>query len=162
MSPPANTADQAREQAPARSKPTLDEARSLTDAVRDLIMRARRKHRATEQNSDHGRVSVLFCLAKAGPVRASDLSKDIMLDLSTVSRHLRVLETEGLVAKTADPDDKRAFRLELTEAGTQFVHDFWQARIHDVLGALDGWTAEEVNTLTTLLRRFVRDTEGCI
>jgi DNA-binding MarR family transcriptional regulator len=154
MSSPVNTA--------ASAKPTLDEVRALTDAVRELILRARHKHRAAEPNSEHGRLSVLFCLAKVGPVRASDLSKDVMLDLSTVSRHLRALETEGLVAKTADPDDKRAFRLELSEAGSAFVHEFWQARMRDMLGALDGWSPEEVNTLTDLLRRFVRDTEGCI
>jgi DNA-binding MarR family transcriptional regulator len=144
------------------AKPTPDQASALADVVRELMIRGHRKHRAAEQSSEHGRLSVLFRLAKTGPVRASDLSKDIMLDLSTVSRHLRALEAEGLVAKSADPDDKRAYRLELSEAGTAFVHEFWQARIRSVHGALADWTAEDVNTLTNLLGRFVRDTEGCI
>jgi MarR family transcriptional regulator for hemolysin len=37
----------------------------------------------------------------------------------TLTRHLDQLEAEGLVRRTADPDDRRAVRVEPTEAGRE-------------------------------------------
>ncbi|MBS2964913.1 MarR family transcriptional regulator [Actinocrinis puniceicyclus] len=141
--------------------PTTEDVYALTNAMRGLILQAKNNHRALEKSSDHGRVSVLFILSKVGPMRASALAKDASLDLSTISRHLRTLEEEGYIAKTADPDDKRAFQVGLTERGHDFVRQFWRDRVNAVRDALSEWTADDVRALTRLLDRFVRDTEGC-
>ena len=146
---------------PANPATTVAEVEGLNEALRDLFFQAKQRHRQLEQTSDHGRVSVLFMLAKHGPMRASSLAKESSLDLSTVSRHLRTLELEGHVAKSADPDDKRAFQVGLTERGHDFVQEFWRTRVATVHEALSGWTGDDVRALTDLLDRFVRDTEGC-
>jgi DNA-binding MarR family transcriptional regulator len=143
--------------------PSLADARALTDVVRDLFMLAKQRHRQThDQTTDHGRISVLLCLKRQGPARVSDLSREISLDQSTTSRHVRTLEEEGLLAKSADPDDKRAWRVQLTEAGTAHIDQLWDSRVREVADALGTWTTEDVHTLTDLLRRFVCDTEGRI
>jgi len=141
---------------------TLADVDGLNSALRDMMLRAKRRHRNLEQTSDHGRISVLFVLSRQGPMRASDLAREVMLDLSTVSRHLRVLEDDGRVARSADPDDKRAFQVGVTERGHDFVREFWHNRVTAVLGALSDWTGDDVRALTDLLDRFVRDTEGCL
>ena len=82
-----------------------------------------------------------------------------MLDLSTVSRHVAALEGEGLLLKSADPADKRACRVELTDAGVAHITQLWESRINSVRAILQDWPAEDVRTLTSLLARFVRDTE---
>jgi DNA-binding MarR family transcriptional regulator len=164
------TARHARQAAPAASaEPTLEDVNELVVSLREMFMQAKNRQRAHEQTSDHGRVSVLFVLSKLGAMRASALAKEIMLDLSTVSRHLRALEDEGYVAKTADAEDKRAFLVELTQRGHDFVQEFWRNRVAAIHTALTGatpsgtmWSADDVRALTTLLDRFVRDTEGCI
>jgi DNA-binding MarR family transcriptional regulator len=142
---------------------TLTDIGALNTALRGLMMQAKKRHRNLEQTSDHGRISVLFVLAKQGPMRASELARETELDLSTVSRHLRVLEDDGQVVKSADPDDKRAFQVGVTERGHDFVQQFWNSRTAEIHGALSssGWTADDVRALTELLHRFVRDTEGC-
>ncbi len=153
-----------REPAPAQhgaAAPTVADVRELSDAIRSLFMQAKNRHRAMEKTPDHGRVSVLFVLSKAGPMRASALAKEAALDLSTVSRHLRTLEEEGYVARSADPDDKRAFQVGVTERGHDFVERFWCERATAIRDALSAWTADDVHALTKLLDRFVRDTEGC-
>ena len=149
---------------PAATGATVDDVGALTAALRGLMMQAKQRHRSLEQTSDHGRVSVLFVLGKQGPMRASALAKEVALDLSTVSRHLRTLEDEGQVAKSADPDDKRAFQVGLTERGHDFVREFWRARVATVHEALteSDWSADEVRSLSKLLDKFVRDTEGCM
>ncbi len=148
---------------PPSPSATLADVDGLNAALRDLMVRAKRRHRNLEQTSDHGRIAVLFVLVRHGPMRASDLAREVSLDLSTVSRHLRVLEEDGRVAKSADPDDKRAFQVGATERGHDFVEQFWNDRAAEIQGALSsaGWTGGDVRAFTELLHRFVRDTEGC-
>ena len=143
---------------------SMRDVNELIEAVRSVMIQAKNRHRTMEQTSEHGRVSVLFMLSKLGPMRASALAKECMLDLSTVSRHLRALEDEGHVDKSADPDDKRAFQVGLTERGHDFVREFWRARVATVHEALteSDWRADEVRVLAKLLDKFVRDTEGCM
>lgn len=148
----------------ASAPPSVQDVNELIEAVRSMMMQAKNRHRTMEQSGEHGRVSVLFVLSKLGPIRPSALAKECMLDLSTVSRHLRALEDEGHVVKSGDPDDKRAFQVGLTERGHDFVQQFWRARVASVHTALadSAWSADEVRALATLLERFVRDTEGCM
>jgi DNA-binding MarR family transcriptional regulator len=148
----------------APAEPSMQDVVGLIESVRSMMMQARNRHRTMEQSGEHGRVAVLFVLGKLGPMRASALAKECMLDLSTVSRHLRALEDEGHVAKSADPDDKRAFQVGLTERGHDFVQEFWRARVASVHTALaeSAWSADEVRSLAKLLDKFVRDTEGCM
>jgi DNA-binding MarR family transcriptional regulator len=162
--PAAGTPTAASAASASSAAPSIQDVDDLIAAVRSVMIQAKNRHRSMEQTSDHGRVSVLFVLSKLGPMRASALAKECMLDLSTVSRHLRVLEDEGHVDKSADPDDKRAFQLGLTERGHDFVREFWRARVATVHEALteSDWSADEVRSLSKLLDKFVRDTEGCM
>jgi DNA-binding MarR family transcriptional regulator len=148
---------------PADNEPAaVADVTELNLALRSLFMQAKSRHRQMDANSDQGKLAVLFTLAKTGPIRASALAKETSLDLSTVSRHLRGLEEDGQIEKTADPDDKRAFVVGITRQGDAFVHEFMDKRTAQVHTALADWTAYDVRTLASLLARFVRDTEGFI
>jgi len=61
---------------------------------------------------------VLAALADQGEVRAADVKDRTTLDKMQVSRALARLEAAGLVARAADPDDGRAWRVRLLPAGT--------------------------------------------
>lgn len=140
--------------------PTFAEVEQLTHAVRELFMQAKARHRQMAQHTDQGRLTVLFTLAKVGPMRPSTLAKEIHLDLSTVSRHLRQLEDEGMIAKTADAGDKRALQVELTDQGSKLARQYMKERVEQVQAALGHWAAQDVTLLTDLLHRFVGDIEG--
>jgi DNA-binding MarR family transcriptional regulator len=62
---------------------------------------------------------VLYALSTAPPegLRISDLNDDVLLTQPGLSRLIARLETAGLVERDADPDDGRASRIRLTEAG---------------------------------------------
>ena len=145
---------------PTPPGPTFGQVEQLTHAVRELFMQAKARHRQMAQHNDQGRLTVLFTLEKTGPMRPSTLAKEIHLDLSTVSRHLRQLEDEGMIAKTTDVDDKRAFQVELTALGSKTVRQYMKERVEQVQAALGRWTAQDVTLLTDLLHRFVGDIEG--
>ena len=92
-----------------------------------------------------------------GPLRASDLAGLLELDLSTVSRQVRLLEDAGLVSRSADPSDGRAHLLALSPAGRSALDAARRAR-HAVLErAMDSWTTQERHRLLELLERLAAD-----
>jgi DNA-binding MarR family transcriptional regulator len=103
---------------------------------------------------DHSVHVVLFVLRCNGALRLSDLAAKLELDASTASRHVRSLEQLGLVRRSADPDDGRAFRVELTERGAEEWEAASKRRMLLLAQAMDGWTEEDIETFERLMTRF--------
>ncbi|MBB5936942.1 MarR family winged helix-turn-helix transcriptional regulator [Streptomyces zagrosensis] len=97
---------------------------------------------------------LLARLNDVGQVRATDLASYFGVGKATMSRQLRALETLGLIARAPDPDDGRAWLVQLTEEGrTRFT------RVRGGLRAryaqrLEGWNRAEVAELARLLHRL--------
>ena len=63
---------------------------------------------------------VLYALSNApNGLRITELGNDVLLTQPGVSRLIARLEGAGLVERVDDPDDGRACRIRLTEAGTR-------------------------------------------
>jgi DNA-binding MarR family transcriptional regulator len=63
---------------------------------------------------------VLYALSSApAGVRISELQEDVLLTQPGMSRLIARLEARSLVERTDDPDDGRACRIRLTEAGAR-------------------------------------------
>ncbi len=62
-------------------------------------------------------------IADARPLRLNDLATRIGTSAPTASRTVDVLDELGLVARTPDPNDRRAVRIELTPAGRRLVDE---------------------------------------
>ncbi len=100
---------------------------------------------------------VLGRLAVLGPVRLTQLARELGLDPSSVSRQVSSLERHGLVAKEQDPDDLRAQQLVLTPKGEQAVATLRQARAKELARLLPAWQQTELDGLTALLERLNND-----
>ena len=90
---------------------------------------------------------VLAALADQGEVRTADVKDRTTLDKMQVSRALARLEADGLVARSPDPADGRAWRVRLLPAGTAMyrkIVPMVQAREEYLLSDL---TAQEVELL---------------
>ena len=109
--------------------------------------------------TEPGTLWLLKAISANGAVRLTDLAACTGLDASTVSRHVTQLHRQGLVERTPDPDDGRAQRVDLTELGQHRLADALHRR-HELLArSLQGWDAADVDSLETLLDRFVRAAE---
>src|SRR5262245_53875167 len=60
---------------------------------------------------------ILTCLWEQDRVNVQDLSKQLVLDSSSLTGHLNHLETRGLGHRQDDPEDRRAVRVFLTAQG---------------------------------------------
>lgn len=91
-----------------------------------------------------------------GTAGASDLARAAELNPGAMTRLLDKLEAKGLLAREADPDDRRALHIQLTDAGRAIWRDIEQCgkRVRDT--ALAGLSDKERNALIALLER-VRD-----
>jgi DNA-binding MarR family transcriptional regulator len=97
---------------------------------------------------------VIRCLADPGPIRASELAARMGLDLSTVSRQVAHLESEGLVERRPDPLDRRASLLALSDGGRLASARICEARRSLFAEALSDWAPEDIELLAGLLSRF--------
>jgi MarR family transcriptional regulator for hemolysin len=97
---------------------------------------------------------VLLSIVQGKPGSQLDLARAVGIEGPTLTRHLDGLEEAGLVVRRRDPDDRRAIRVELTEAGERLFADLRQAAIsfNDKLTA--GLDEAELEGLHALLDRL--------
>jgi DNA-binding MarR family transcriptional regulator len=120
-----------------------------------LMTVARRlKPRPADGRLDPASVFVLHHVLARGPLRVSELAKAMGLDASTVSRHVSHLEDGGYLARSSDPDDRRATRVRLTGKGQAVLHETMERSTAMVDRAIAGWPAADRETLTTLMTRL--------
>ncbi|HEY8200195.1 MAG TPA: MarR family transcriptional regulator [Actinomycetota bacterium] len=100
---------------------------------------------------------VLGCIAKRGPLRLSELAHTMGLDPSTVSRHVRQLEIQGLAERGADPSDARAVMLAPTAAGREILGRLLVARHQMLEKVLARWPDDDRQELARLLTRLAGD-----
>ena len=65
---------------------------------------------------------ILKRLARLGPMSASELARSVELDGGAMTRQLDQIERKGYLRRCPHEQDRRALRIELTEAG----HAIWQ------------------------------------
>jgi len=85
----------------------------------------------------NGQFSLMMPLNAPDPMRLGQLAAFLAMDRTTLTAALKSLERRGLVTTSLDPNDHRARRLSLTEAGRETLAaaiPIWRAE-HAVLDA---------------------------
>jgi DNA-binding MarR family transcriptional regulator len=108
---------------------------------------------------DPAAAQLLAWLVKQGPSRQGELAEETFLDPSTISRRISQLVQQGLVERRADPIDGRAVQLVPTAHGQALFKTIRRRREEIMEQVLTGWTRDEVEALSGLLRKFNDDFE---
>ena len=103
--------------------------------------------------------ALLSHLAKCGPMRPSDLASSMHIDQSTVSRHLARLESDQLVERQSDPDDRRASLVQATPAGVDVARASMLERLREFEAIIDDWPRTDREDFARLLDRFTHEFE---
>ncbi|KAA9153268.1 MarR family transcriptional regulator [Amycolatopsis acidicola] len=109
-----------------------------------------------------GEFDVLASLRRSGDpytLRPSQLSATLMLTRAGMTNRLDRLEAAGLVERTLDPEDRRSFRVRLTDKGYATVEDAMTAHTANVTQLLSALSEKQLGTLDGLLRILLRDLE---
>jgi DNA-binding MarR family transcriptional regulator len=117
-------------------------ADQLIEAIAPLLAQQRRKW--AERCQAHGLSIVGFhalaLLEEAGPMPMSHLADELDVSLPNASGIIGRLAERGLVARSADPDDRRVVRVDLSTDGRALLGEMETARIERLrrlIGALD-------------------------
>ena len=95
-----------------------------------------------------------------GEARISDLADLDHCSQPTMTTQVRRLENAGLVARTADPHDARAVRIQITETGSDMLAQVRADRAKVIDPRIEGLSAIDRDTLSAamaVLRRLIDD-----
>jgi DNA-binding MarR family transcriptional regulator len=106
---------------------------------------------------DRAAVALLRQIADSEPQRPGELAARLGVEASHVTRTVQQLQKSGYVTRVPDPDDRRAQRIELTDAGGEAIAKVREAGVRGMQMALSDWSPEELRQLATLFHRMVDD-----
>jgi DNA-binding MarR family transcriptional regulator len=124
------------------------------------FVRAIRQFKALLGPAGLAGLACLGTVARLGPVRVSALAAELMLDVSTTSRHVSQLEHAGLLAREPDRADRRAALLVLTGEGRARLERFHDQRARMLRAATGSWAPADLAALTDLLNRLADDLDA--
>jgi DNA-binding MarR family transcriptional regulator len=107
---------------------------------------------------DFGLFDVLATLRRSGPPYAlapRALNRWCMLSSGAMTKRLDRLERLGLIARRADPHDRRGVQVVLSAAGLELVDEVLVAHVENEEHLLEALSADERAQLATLLRRLL-------
>jgi DNA-binding MarR family transcriptional regulator len=148
--------------APARTR------RSSTEDTAELASRLRlsatRLARQLRQQASTGltptQYSTLVSIDRHGPVTLGELAEHERVAAPTITKAVTKLEAAGLVAKQADPEDRRFCHVQLTGDGRALLDETRQRRDAWLAVRLDALDATERARLAAALDALDHLTDG--
>ena len=130
----------------------------LFDALRQAG-RTLRAHRPGSSDSPGGptlkREIILAILSEnEGGLRQNQLASAFRVSPSTLSEMLNKLETDGMITRAADPADRRATLLTLTDKGARRADEIKEETRRSFADTFGSLSNDEKQTLITLLRKI--------
>ncbi|ULR48243.1 MarR family winged helix-turn-helix transcriptional regulator [Streptomyces deccanensis] len=144
----------------AASLGDVTEIERMLTRVTYLAGRARRHERLMSDSGvslDRASVSILRHIAESEPLRPGVLAVRLSVEASHVTRQLRQLENDGYVVRVPDPEDRRAQRVQITEAGLAAFGRVRAASRRGIGEVLGDWSAEDLRQLAALFHRLADD-----
>ncbi|MGW0806786.1 MarR family winged helix-turn-helix transcriptional regulator [Nonomuraea sp. NPDC002799] len=115
------------------------------------------QHVFADVSRDHGltpQQTQLLCRLVRGPMGMGDLGRALHLERSSLTGLVDRIERRDLVLRLADPHDRRACRVALTEQGAQVAdaaHGAVTGRLDLLLDGLDDAERERVSSAIVLI-----------
>ncbi|MFE0013253.1 MarR family winged helix-turn-helix transcriptional regulator [Mesorhizobium sp. NPDC059054] len=101
------------------------------------------------------KMRALAVLSVIDNLAISRLAVYAITEQSTLSRALDALEADGLVRRTADPEDSRATRISITEAGRAAFETLWPTMRHTYNHMFAGIDAAEHAAFVATLQKIL-------
>ncbi|WP_312027309.1 MarR family winged helix-turn-helix transcriptional regulator [Paenibacillus typhae] len=103
---------------------------------------------------DHSAYLLLHQIASNGSAGVKALADEFHLDISTISRQASALEQKGYVFRVPDPQDGRAYTLQMTELGAEALKSDTEVRRDKFAQLLQDFNEAEREQLGRLLQKL--------
>lgn len=98
-----------------------------------------------------GDAPLLRLLAACGPLRPGQIAGHLGIGPSAVSRHLTALTDGDLVVRRADPADRRAELVEITDDGRERLSEVRERYVALMRGHFGHWSQQQIHDAATTL-----------
>jgi len=133
----------------------------VEDSVGYLLARARTMLAVSADQSlrtldiTHAQASVMMMLSIGKCSTAAELARDMFIDAAAMKRTLDKIASKGWIKRVADEQDRRLFKLVLTDAGHALAAQI-PSVFHGVMEVgFTGFSQEEIGFLKSLLRKLL-------
>jgi DNA-binding MarR family transcriptional regulator len=101
-----------------------------------------------------GQFGFMMILLRTEGISQSKLSEISKLDKTTIARSIRPLIENDYVVRGKDPDDRRGYKLLLTDSGRSLGPELIRIQMDLERQLLENFTSEEIELLSGFLRRM--------
>lgn len=101
---------------------------------------------------------VIMILHERNGLTISEISKEVLLENSRLSRICQKLEASGIVQRVKCDEDQRYTRIDLTEKGMAIFEDLAPLAENQLERTLDGFSTEERKKLYDMVKRMKTNT----
>ncbi len=139
--------------------------RQIEQQITMLLRRVQRIHLSTSSGDVHlerSAYGIMCQLADEGPQRLGALASAFGLDPSTITRQVRALEDNGLAVRSADPQDRRAAILDLSDEGRDALTRTREYRRGRLEAVISTWSDQDRTEFARLLEQFNTSIERLI
>lgn len=119
-----------------RAEDITDEHAETAARLAFVIGRLNRRLLRATAGLSHGQLSALASIVKHGPLRLNELAHREEIAAATITRLVAHLEELGFVDREVDAADRRAFMIEATPAGVDYIERARSARADVIAGLL--------------------------
>jgi MarR family transcriptional regulator for hemolysin len=105
---------------------------------------------------------VLYALKDGASSTQTELARMAHIEQPTMAQLLARMERDGLIRRTANPDDKRSSLVSLTPRALKQLPAAREVLREGNKLALEGFTEREVETLIRLLQRVLKNVEPMV
>lgn len=150
---------------PTQSKNTATVDATAPDTLaidlRTAVMRTSRRLRveATGDAITPGQYTVLALLNGNGPSTLRDLAKSEHVQAPSMTRIVNALADQGFVTRSADPDDGRQVRVDITDAGRTVLEEARSQRTAWLAQRVAG-LSEEDRVILSRAARIMQEMSG--
>ena len=111
-------------------------------------------HELSMFNIHRGQAFVLMMLYQEDGLNQEEIARRLCVDKATSGRAIKKLEAEGYVGRLRDPNDKRAYRIHLTEKGRLVEPELTRIFRNWTSVLSQGFSEEEKEQVLALLKQM--------
>ncbi|MGU7784030.1 MarR family winged helix-turn-helix transcriptional regulator [Burkholderia sp. PU8-34] len=132
----------------------------LTKARQALVERMDRALEPLDLTAQQ--IGVILLLSRGYARTPFELSRKMSYDSGSMTRLLDRLERKGFIARARSEQDRRVIELSLTERGAEAARALPSVIATALNTQLEGFSADELAMLTSLLQRFIANGPGTL
>lgn len=100
------------------------------------------------------RYELLHQLYQVDEIKQSSLQKVVNIDHAAITRHLKQLESEGMVSRRRNPSDNRETFVQLTHEGRERIVICQSDKLSFIKKMFHDFSEEDLRSLVTMLMRI--------